>query len=467
MKTFQELVLPQSIHAALKEMNFTVPTPIQAQAIPVVLTGQDLIGCAQTGTGKTAAYSIPIITTLLKNMDETALILAPTRELAIQITEVIENLTMFCKHMRVVNLIGGMSMQHQLRNVQKGYRIIVATPGRLLDHCERNPRMLSKVSMFVLDEADRMLDMGFAPQLRRIFPLLPKQRQTLLFSATLPPEIQKMAEKILIKPKKVQVGDASIPADKISQQARVIQNGEQKNDLLLNELNQREGSVLVFVRTQHRADRVSRNLEGFGIKVTRIHGGRSQGQRVKALGDFKDGRVRVLVATDIAARGIDISHVAHVINYDLPQVPEDYIHRIGRTARAGRAGDAMSFISSDDVEQWRNIEKLLFKKGIASSLKMVGGSISSKSSNSAPAKAKAKPVKNGYPKQVPVAMPKFQEKKGLFQASPALAARKIEDPTDKLAIVSGTGKVFHRQKVPANIRFKNEEGSRGGRRNFR
>jgi superfamily II DNA/RNA helicase len=466
MKTFQDLVLPQSIHAALKEMNFTEPTPIQAQAIPVVLTGQDLIGCAQTGTGKTAAYSIPILTTLLKNMDETALILAPTRELAIQITEVIEELTQFCKHMRVVNLIGGMSMHQQLRAVQKGYRIIVATPGRLLDHCERNPRMLSKVSMFVLDEADRMLDMGFAPQLRRIFPLLPAQRQTLLFSATLPPEIQKMAEKILRKPRKIQVGEASIPADKINQQARKL-NGEQKNDLLLDELNAREGSVLVFVRTQHRADRVSRNLDGFGIKVTRIHGGRSQGQRVRALSDFKDGRVRVLVATDIAARGIDISHVAHVINYDLPQVPEDYIHRIGRTARAGRAGEAMSFISSDDMEQWKNIEKLLFKKGIASSLKM----IETKSNVVRPQQQKQAPKpKPGYPKQQQPAavqakaevstknihnramnnyshqVPQFS-KKGSFQTTSALESRKVGG-----------------SPLPQNIRFKDD---RGARRNFR
>jgi len=455
MKNFQELVLPQTIHQALKAMNFTVPTPIQAQAIPVVLTGQDLIGCAQTGTGKTAAYSIPILTTMLKNMDETALILAPTRELALQITEVLEELTQFCKHVRVVTVIGGVSMQHQLRNIQKGYRIIVATPGRLLDHCERNPRMLSKVSMFVLDEADRMLDMGFAPQLRRIFPLLPSQRQTLLFSATIPPEIQKMAEKILKKPKRVQVGAESIPADKINQQARKL-NGEQKNELLLEELNAREGSVLVFVRTQHRTDRVSRNLDGVGIKVARIHGGRSQGQRTKALADFKDGRVRVLVATDIAARGIDISHVAHVINYDLPQVPEDYVHRIGRTARAGRAGEAMSFISSDDMEQWKNIEKLLFKKGIASSLKMIDSR--SAPSNRPQQPAKPKPVKNGYPKQVhaPQAAQapakahvpsKVAGSKGMFQTSAALNSK----------VVGGSAP---KANLPMNIRFKND-------RNFR
>jgi superfamily II DNA/RNA helicase len=211
--------------------------------------------------------------------------------------------------------------------------------------------------------------MGFAPQLKRIFTLLPQKRQTLLFSATLPDEIMEIANRILFKPVKVQVGEVSVPAEKISQQAKQL-NGEQKGDLLLDELNQRQGSVLVFVRTQKRADRVSRNLESYGVQVTRIHGGRSQGQRNKALSDFRDGKVRVLVATDIAARGIDISHVAHVINYDLPQVPEDYVHRIGRTARAGRAGEAMSFISSDDVEQWRSIEKLLKQKGIPSPLSL-------------------------------------------------------------------------------------------------
>ncbi len=369
MKNFEEIALSEPIRKALAQMNFNTPTPIQAKAIPIALTGQDLIGCAQTGTGKTAAFSIPIINTLIKNKDQTALILAPTRELAIQITEVLHSLTEYCKHIRAVNLIGGMSMQQQLRNVQKGYRILIATPGRLLDHTERNPKLLSKVSMFVLDEADRMLDMGFAPQLRRIFPLLPQNRQTLLFSATLPDEIIKIAHQITRNAQKVQVGAVSVPAENISQKAKAL-NGEQKSDLLLDELNQRQGSVLVFVRTQKRADRVSRNLESYGMKVTRIHGGRSQGQRNKALSDFRDGHVRVLVATDIAARGIDISHVAHVINYDLPQVPEDYVHRIGRTARAGRAGEAMSFISSDDVDQWRDIEKLLKQKGIPSPLSL-------------------------------------------------------------------------------------------------
>jgi ATP-dependent RNA helicase DeaD len=369
MKNFEEIELSEPIRKALAKMNFHSPTPIQAKAIPVALTGLDLIGCAQTGTGKTAAFSIPILNSLIKNKDQTALILAPTRELAIQITEVLQQLTEFCKHIRAVNLIGGMSMQQQLRNVQKGYRILIATPGRLLDHAERNPKLLSKVSMFVLDEADRMLDMGFAPQLRRIFPLLPQQRQTLLFSATLPDEIMKIAKQITRNAKQVQVGAISVPAENISQKAKAL-NGEQKSDLLLDELNQRQGSVLVFVRTQKRADRVSRNLESYGLKVTRIHGGRSQGQRNKALSDFRDGHVRVLVATDIAARGIDISHVAHVINYDLPQVPEDYVHRIGRTARAGRTGEAMSFISSDDVEQWRDIEKLLKQKGISSPLSL-------------------------------------------------------------------------------------------------
>jgi len=443
MKTFQELELSDTIHQALAAMNFTTPTPIQAQAIPVVMTGHDLIGCAQTGTGKTAAFAIPILSTLLKNKDQTALILAPTRELAIQITEVIEQLTQFCKHIRVVNLVGGMSMQHQLRNVQKGYRILVATPGRLLDHCERNPKLLSKVSMFVLDEADRMLDMGFAPQLRRIFPLLPQKRQTLLFSATLPEEIMEIVHRITKNPKKVQVGAVSVPAEKINQQAKQL-NGEQKNDLLLDELNNRLGSVLVFVRTQKRADRVSRNLESFGVKVTRIHGGRSQGARNKALSDFRDGHVRVLVATDIAARGIDISHVAHVINYDLPQVPEDYVHRIGRTARAGRAGEAMSFISSDDVDQWKSIEKLLKEKGIPSPLNL------------------AKNVK-GTQRPQQVHRPKQNQQRPAHQKSsiPTFSHQKAEP---KQIMDQAKKDAQPKKNFPMNVRFKDDSFNRGKRR---
>jgi superfamily II DNA/RNA helicase len=361
MKTFQELSLPKPIEKALAEMNFQIPTPIQAQSIPVTLTGRDLIGCAQTGTGKTAAFGIPMIVSLLKNRNQNALILVPTRELANQVTEVLRDLTKHTVELRVVNIIGGMSMQPQLRALSKGFRIIVATPGRLVDHLQRKPGLLSNVSFLVMDEADRMLDMGFAPQLKQIFPHLAKDRQTLLFSATLAPEINKLAEKMLKNPARVQVGEVSKAAPKIDQQIRRMKQDE-KNDVLLDEINAREGTILVFARTQRRTDRVSRFLTGYGLSVTSIHGGRSQGQRTRAIDGFRDGTFRIMIATDIAARGIDIDHVAHVINIDLPEVPEDYVHRIGRTARAGRSGEAISFISPDEQDNWRAIEKLLGKK---------------------------------------------------------------------------------------------------------
>jgi superfamily II DNA/RNA helicase len=361
MKTFQELSLPKPIENALADMKFSIPTPIQAQAIPVALAGKDLIGCAQTGTGKTAAFGIPMIVSLLKNKDQNALILVPTRELANQVTEVLRDLSKYTVELRVVNIIGGMSMQPQLRALSKGFRIMVATPGRLVDHLQRQPNLLSKVSFLVLDEADRMLDMGFAPQLKQIYPKLAKDRQTALFSATLAPEINELANRMLKSPVKVQVGEVSKAAPKIDQQIRRMKQDE-KNDILLDEINHREGTMLVFARTQRRVDRIARFLAGYGLSVTHIHGGRSQGQRTRAIEGFKNGDFRVMIATDIAARGIDIDHVAHVVNVDLPEVPEDYVHRIGRTARAGRSGQSISFISPDEQDNWKAIEKLLGKK---------------------------------------------------------------------------------------------------------
>ena len=361
MKNFSELTLVPSLEKALVGMKFTIPTPVQAQAIPIAMTGRDLIACAQTGTGKTVAFSIPILSTLLKSKDQTALILVPTRELAAQVTEVIRQLTLHMPTMRVVNLIGGMSMQPQLRALQKGCRVIVATPGRLLDHLDRRTASLSKVAVLTLDEADRMLDMGFAPQLREIFKYLPKEYQTLLFSATLPPNIIKLTENILDNPAQVKIGEVSTAAPLIEQTMKEVK-GEAKNDAVLDEINNRKGTMLIFARTQARTDRLCRYLEKYGVSVARIHGGRSQGQRNRALDDFRTETVRVLVATDIAARGIDIDHVAHVINFDLPQVAEDYIHRIGRTGRAGRTGEAISLVAPEERVLWREIQKLLAKK---------------------------------------------------------------------------------------------------------
>ncbi|MBC7386283.1 MAG: DEAD/DEAH box helicase [Cryobacterium sp.] len=362
METFKDLDLASPIAKALLAMKFEKPTPIQAAGIPVALAGKDLIGVAQTGTGKTATFCIPILTRLLKNPGKTALILAPTRELAAQIEELWRGLTKYTPDHRAVVLIGGVAMQPQVRALRAHARVLIATPGRLVDHLQRGTVSLNSIEVLVLDEADRMLDMGFAPQLNQIMKYVPKQRQTLLFSATWSKEMDNLASKYLHHPEKVAVGNISRAAPKIAQFA--IQTTQQaKNDLLLEELNARQGSVLVFARTQSRTDRVAKFLMSYGMLVNRIHGGRTQAQRTSALAAFKSGGVRVLIATDIAARGIDVADIAHVINFDLPQVAEDYIHRIGRTARAGTSGEALSFVAADERGQWRDIVQLLKKTG--------------------------------------------------------------------------------------------------------
>ena len=362
MDNFKELRLPGALVKALDKMNFQQPTPIQAKAIPVALEGRDLIGCAQTGTGKTASFCIPLLTQLAQSPKHTALILAPTRELGAQILEVLKKLTEFSPEIKCTLLIGGTPMQPQIRQLQKKPRIIVATPGRLVDHLRRRSIQFPHLAFLVLDEADRMLDMGFAPQLNQILQHLPKQRQTLFFSATLPADIEKLSQKYLQDPVRITVGEISRVQEKIQQSILQTTAGK-KNDVLLDELNARNGSVLIFARTQIRTDRLARYLEEYGHAVARIHGGRSQGQRNSAVAGFRDGRFRILVATDIAARGIDISHIAHVINYDLPQASEDYVHRIGRTARGGAQGEALSLITPEDHLAWKQICRLLKKSG--------------------------------------------------------------------------------------------------------
>jgi superfamily II DNA/RNA helicase len=362
IQRFQDFKLPAPILQALAALQFQKPTPIQEQAIPLALSGQDLIGSAQTGTGKTAAFCIPILVSLLKTTDRTALILAPTRELAQQTELFWKGLTRFAPEARSATLIGGVSMQPQIRALRNRPRLIIATPGRLLDHLGRKSASLVKTEMLILDEADRMLDMGFAPQLAQVLKYLPKTRQTMLFTATWSESMDRLAAQYLRQPARVSVGSPSKAAPKISQTAiQVTQKA--KNEQLLDQLNATQGPVIVFARTQVRTDRVARYLESYGVKVNRIHGGRSQGQRKSALQAFKSGATRVLVATDIAARGIDVANIAHVINYDLPQQPEDYIHRIGRTARAGASGEATSFVTPDDRDQWRQILKLLKNTG--------------------------------------------------------------------------------------------------------
>ena len=358
MKTFQELSLPAPLEKSLRMMQFSVPTPIQAQAIPVALTERDLIGCADSGTGKTAAFCIPMIARLLKEKDKNGLILVPTRELATQIADVLRKLTAATPDIKLALLIGGASMDVSNNMIRQNPRIIIATPGRLMDHLARKTIALTHVAVLVLDEADRMLDMGFAPQLNKIFEVMPKVRQTLLFSATLPKDIERMASKWLNKPARVTIAKSKKDAPKITHSV-VQTTGTAKNNTLLDELNNREGSILIFARTRHRTDKIAKYLSGFGHPVTYIHGDRSQGQRNNAIRGFRSGQYRILVATDIAARGLDISHIAHVINYDLPQVAEDYIHRIGRTGRAGAEGQALCLLTPEDKQQWRSISRLL------------------------------------------------------------------------------------------------------------
>ncbi|WP_439577762.1 DEAD/DEAH box helicase [Elioraea sp.] len=363
MTTFNDLGLAAPILEALAEEGYDSPTPIQAQAIPTLLNGRDLIGIAQTGTGKTAAFALPILNRLRDRRPTPkracrALILSPTRELASQIAD---SFRTYGRHLgvRVATVFGGVGHQPQVAALARGVDILVATPGRLIDHLQGRTAFLDAVEVFVLDEADQMLDMGFIQPIRRIVSYLPAQRQTLLFSATMPQAIASLANDLLKDPVRVSVAPVATTVDKVEQRVIHVAQGDKR--MLLAKLlkGEAEGRTLVFVRTKHGADRVVRQLEADGIAANAIHGNRSQGQREAALRKFRDGAVPVLVATDIAARGIDVDGVTHVINLDLPNVPEQYVHRIGRTARAGAAGVAISFCSAEERPFLRDIEKLI------------------------------------------------------------------------------------------------------------
>lgn len=360
---FNQFNLPQSLNKSLELMDFSIPTPIQLQAIPVALQGKDIIGCAQTGTGKTAAFCIPMLVSLLNQPEKNGLILVPTRELAQQIEEFWKKLIKFSPRMPAALLIGGVSMGPQFTALKQGCRVVIATPGRLIDHLNRGSISLKSVSVLVLDEADRMLDMGFAPQLERIARTLTKERQTFLFSATTTPMMERLSKQYLSNPVMIRVGPVSQAAPQIEQLAVALSSHQFKNQALLDEVNSRQGTMLIFARTQIRTDRVARFLNNYGLEVGRIHGGRSQAQRNSALTMFRGGKTRILVATDVASRGIDVKGIAHVINYDLPETPEDYIHRIGRTARAGAAGKALSFLTPEDKGPWKNMVRFLTRTG--------------------------------------------------------------------------------------------------------
>lgn len=356
---FQALGLSEAILQDLAAAGFSSPTPIQEQAIPPALAGRDVIGCAQTGTGKTAAFVIPMVERLaaLPKGQPLALILAPTRELALQTLTTIEKLGR-SRRISATVIVGGADMQAQVRGLRQRPEILVATPGRLLDHMWSGNILLSSIKMLVLDEADRMLDMGFAPQINQILDALPEERQTLLFSATLPTDLARLVQASVNNPVRVMVAPSATTADGITQAVHHISH-DAKGDLLLSLLGSDKDTALVFTRTKHRADRLGRMLGTAGHRVAVLHGDRSLSQRRAALEGFKRGTFRVLVATDIAARGIDVANIGHVINFDLPNCPEDYVHRIGRTARMKTTGRATSFVTREDHQQLQDIERLL------------------------------------------------------------------------------------------------------------
>lgn len=358
---FSALGVSKRLVEALDRAGLKEPTPIQCEAIPPGLEGHDVLGCAQTGTGKTAAFVIPMIERLAAGPKgkPRALILAPTRELAFQIQQTVDKLGRLCGIFSTT-IVGGADMHAQVRGLRQRPDIIIATPGRLLDHMWQGTILFSNLSIVVLDEADRMLDMGFAPQLNQIIEALPEDRQTLLFSATMPDNLDDLARMSLKNPVKALVAKSATVAEGVTHTVHHVNNSE-KTSLLLSILKETEGSVLVFTRTKHRADRIGETLEKVGCRAGVLHAGRRLTQRRAALEGFRRGRFEVLVATDIAARGLDVDNIRHVINYDLPNVPEDYVHRIGRTARMKATGWATSFVTGEDNRSLRMIEKLLGK----------------------------------------------------------------------------------------------------------
>lgn len=361
--------LIEPVLKALVHEGYSMPTPIQEQSIPIILQQRDLLGCAQTGTGKTAAFAIPLLQLMHQQQQNAAiqrhksikaLILTPTRELAIQIEE---SFKAYGRYLNLSHLVifGGVSQVNQVNALRRGVDILVATPGRLLDLMQQNYISLRDIKFFVLDEADRMLDMGFVHDVKKIIAKLPAKRQTLFFSATMPPEIQQLANVLLTNPAKVEVTPVSSTADTIQQELYYVER-QNKKSLLIHLLQDKSiETVLVFSRTKHGADKIARGLSEAGIRAEAIHGNKSQNARQSALSNFKSRRTRVLVATDIAARGIDIDELTHVINHDLPNVPETYVHRIGRTGRAGASGIAISFCDAEEKEELKDIQKLIKK----------------------------------------------------------------------------------------------------------
>jgi len=407
---FRALGLDANILKAITEAGYTEPTPIQAAAIPLILGGQDLIGIAQTGTGKTAAFTLPILCKLAgligagQKRGIRVLVLAPTRELVVQIEE---NVRAYGRHLplRMATVFGGVGERPQIQALQSGVDIVVATPGRLLDLMGRRFGNFSGLQFLVLDEADRMLDMGFLPDIRRIVQAMPVKRQTMLFSASLSREIEQVTREFQHAPKVVQIGRRANPAETVTQLVYEVPK-HLKTDLLVHLLQDPQlNMVLVFVRMKHSADRLAVSLERKGIKTATIHSNRSQNQRLSALKDFKSGRVRVLVATDIAARGIDVDGISHVVNFDFPMHSEDYVHRIGRTGRAHAVGDAISFITSADYGALRMLERFIGRgivrkraEGFDYKVAAAPGTHESEHRNLPPQKSSSQPPASGKPR---------------------------------------------------------------------
>jgi ATP-dependent RNA helicase RhlE len=353
---FYGLGIAPQLLATLDRLQFRVPTPIQEKSIPLAIEGKDIVGIAQTGTGKTLAFGIPIIQRLAQTQG-IALIVLPTRELAAQVQETLNKLSASSR-LQTVLLIGGLSMEQQVRGLRLQPRVIIGTPGRINDHLQRGTLRLNNTNILVLDEADRMFDMGFAPQIKKILQLLPRERQTMLFSATMPPEIMRMATQFMKSPLQIEIARAGTASETIEQELYMVSR-EDKTRLLESLLTQYKGSVLIFSRTKHGARKICRAIRDMGHKAAEIHSDRTFGQRKQALEGFKSGMYRALVATDIAARGIHISDIELVINYDVPEHAEDYVHRIGRTGRAGATGRAITFASRDQAREVRDIQKLI------------------------------------------------------------------------------------------------------------
>ena len=361
MHSFDQLNLSSDSLKILKGLKFENPTPIQEKVIPVALQGNDVMGTAQTGSGKTLSYILPIVEKLRKNVNDKFLILAPTRELSEQVFSVAKIFLGHGKPFKAINLIGGKGIFSQINQLKKNPQIIIGTPGRINDLLERKSFSLSKCSIVVLDEMDRMLDMGFGYQVDKIMKQVNKNRQMIMLSATIPAQIRKVSSKYLNNPVNISIENNDVIETNIKQKVIETIPNEKVNELI-NQIDQRKGSILIFAKTKIGVDKLVKKLKANSVKASALHGGMRQNKRSKIMQNFRDERFRILVATDIASRGLDVPHIEHIINYDMPQAPEDFIHRIGRTARAGSVGEAVSFLTQKDTRIWKSIERLLNKE---------------------------------------------------------------------------------------------------------